>query len=259
MIDPGAPLPSELSGKVIAITGAASGIGFATSLLAARSGAAGIVMVDRDADALARSAAEVEATGANVVSWAASVTKDGVADEIVGLAVQHFGRIDAAVNGAGIEGGTTPLDTCTDEQFDIVIDVNLRAVFRCVRAQLRQMYKQSSGSIVNISSASVFGVHPVMAPYIVSKAGVLTLSQVAAKEAGPRGVRVNAICPGLTDTPMLRASIDDRESTNEIASRIPLGRFGRPSELAEAIIWLCSDKSSFTNGTGLVVDGGRVG
>ena len=191
---------------------------------------------------------------------AADVMVDGVADDVVGRAVVAYGRLDAAVNAAGTEGATAPLHECSDDEFDRVLALNLRAVFRAVRAQLRQMYDQGSGSIVNVASASVFGVHAVMAPYIVSKAGVVALSRVAAKEAGPRGVRVNAVCPGLTETPMLRRSIADRPaSTGAIAEHIPLGRVGRPDELAEAIVWLCSDRSSFTNGTALVVDGGRTG
>jgi NAD(P)-dependent dehydrogenase (short-subunit alcohol dehydrogenase family) len=121
------------------------------------------------------------------------------------------------------------------------------------------MYRQQSGSIVNIASAAVFGVHPGLGAYVASKAAVLALSKVAAKEAGPHGVRVNALCPGLTDTPMLRESLGTRPLTSSIAERIALGRIGTPEELAEAAVWLCSDRSSFATGVGLVVDGGRTG
>jgi NAD(P)-dependent dehydrogenase (short-subunit alcohol dehydrogenase family) len=197
--------------------------------------------------------------GVTIEHLTLDVTETDAPDHIVRHAIDRFGRVDAAVNCAGVEGGTLPLDRCTDEDFDHVMNVNLRGVFRCLRAELRQMYLQGSGSIVNVSSASVFGVHPDLGPYTTSKAGVLTLTRVAAKEAGPRGVRVNAVCPGLTNTPMLQMSREERSSTEDIARRIPLGRVGTPEEQAEAILWLCSDRSSFVNGTGLVSDGGRVG
>jgi NAD(P)-dependent dehydrogenase (short-subunit alcohol dehydrogenase family) len=248
-----------LQGRILAVTGGASGIGLATAVLAARSGAAGIVLADLAADALATAVEAVRAEGCSVEALTVDVaTKDG-ADEVTAHAVGRFGRLDSAVNAAGVEGGLHPLDACDDAEFDAVMNVNLWGVFRCMRAQLRQMYQQRAGSIVNIASAAVFGVHPGLGPYIASKAAVLTLSKVAAKEAGPHGVRVNALCPGLTDTPMLRESLGTRPLTSSIADRIALGRIGTPAELAEAAVWLCSGRSSFTTGTGLVVDGGRTG
>jgi NAD(P)-dependent dehydrogenase (short-subunit alcohol dehydrogenase family) len=248
-----------LSGKIVAITGAASGIGLATAMLAARSGAAGVILVDRDALGVEAAAEAVGAEGCETVTVTADITADTAPDDIVQRAAQRFGRLDAAVNAAAIEGGAVELVDVTDATFDSVYEVNVRALFRCLRAQLRQMYAQGSGAIVNVSSASIFGVHPSLGAYVSSKAAVRTLSQVAAKEAGPRGVRVNAVCPGLTDTPMLRQSFGVRPLTSDIAARIPLGRVAEPDELAEAIVWLCSDRASFTTGASLVVDGGRVG
>lgn len=250
-----------LEGKVVAVTGAASGIGLATARLAAREGAAGLLLADRDETALASAVADVEAAagGAVVVGLTVDVTADDVSEEIVDRAVRLGGRLDAAVNCAGVEGGTLPLHECGDADFDSVMAVNVTGVFRCMRAQLRQMYRQSAGSVVNVASASVFGVHADLGPYTASKSAVLTLSRVAAKEAGPRGVRVNAVCPGLTDTPMLARSFGERAATADIAARIPLGRVGAPGEQAEAVAWLCSDRSSFVNGAALVADGGRTG
>jgi NAD(P)-dependent dehydrogenase (short-subunit alcohol dehydrogenase family) len=248
-----------MEGKILAVTGGASGIGLATAMLAARSGAAGIVLADRQKDTLASAAGAVEACGCAVQAVIADVTSDDGPDTIASQAVSRFGRLDCAVNAAGVEGGIHPLDTCEDQEFDLVMSVNMRGVFRCMRAQLHQMYRQKSGSIVNIASASVFGVHPGLGAYIASKAAVLSLSKVAAKEAGSHGVRVNALCPGLTDTPMLRESLGTRPLTSSIAERIALGRIGTPEELAEAAVWLCSDRSSFTTGAALVADGGRTG
>jgi NAD(P)-dependent dehydrogenase (short-subunit alcohol dehydrogenase family) len=248
-----------LEGKVVAITGAASGIGRATALLAARSGARGLVLADLAADALADAAAEVAAAGGQVETVTGSVTDPATAGAIVARAVDRFGSLDAAVNAAGTMGEAAELTDYPDDTFTMVLDVNVGGVFRCLRAELRQMYAQGAGSIVNIASASVFGVHAELGPYVASKAAVVAMTKVAAKEAGRRGVRVNAVCPGLTDTAMLRESMRVRPATSDIAAAIPLGRVGRPEEIAGAIAWLWSDAASFANGAVLAVDGGRSG
>lgn len=175
-----------MNGKILAVTGGASGIGLATALLAAQSGAAGIVIADLDASALGDAVKAIGNTGCPVEALAVDVTTDDGPDMVTDRAVARFGRLDSAVNAAGVEGGLHPLDSCTDEEFDAVMRVNVRGVFRCMRAQLRQMYQQGSGSIVNIASASVFGVHPGLGAYVTSKAAVLTLSKVAAKEKPAR-------------------------------------------------------------------------
>lgn len=248
-----------LEGKVVAVTGAASGIGRATAVLAARSGARGLVLADVAADSLAAAAAAAAAAGSKVETITGSVADQATADEIVARAVTRFGSLDAAVNAAGTMGDAAEFADYPDEAFDRVLDVNIRGVFRCMRAELRQMYAQGAGCVVNVASASVQGVHAELGPYVASKAAVVAMTKVAAKEAGRRGVRVNAVCPGLTDTPMLRESMRVRPATSEIAAAIPLGRIGRPEELAEAIAWLWSDAASYANGAVLVVDGGRSG
>jgi NAD(P)-dependent dehydrogenase (short-subunit alcohol dehydrogenase family) len=248
-----------LDGKVVAITGAASGIGRATALLAARSGARGLVLADLAEGGLRDTADQVAAVGAQVETVTGSVTDPATAEAIVARAVDRFGSLDAAVNAAGTMGEAAEFTDYRDDTFKRVIDVNVHGVFHCLRAQLRQMYEQGAGCIVNIASASVFGVHAELGPYVASKAAVIAMSKVAAKEAGRRGVRVNAVCPGLTDTAMLRESMRLRPATSDIAAAIPLGRVGQPEEIAQAIIWLSSDAASFTNGAVLVVDGGRSG
>jgi len=248
-----------LAGKVLAITGAAAGIGRATALSAASHGATGIVISDREETGLSQSGAAIEALGCPVLVQVASTTDTSMPDELVAMTVARFGRLDGAVNNAGVRGELSPIDECSDDNFDAVIDVNLRAVFRGMRAQLRQMYAQGQGSIVNIASASVLGVAPELGPYVASKQGSIGLSKVASKEAGPRGVRVNVVCPGRTDTPLQRLHVEQSGGFEARVDPIPLKRMAQPDEIAEVILFLCSDRSSFVNGAVYVVDGGRTG
>lgn len=250
-----------LDGQVVSVTGAASGIGRATAAMVVREGAAGLVVSDRDGPALARLVNDLRADGgAEVEQVTGDIASPAIAQDITAVAVGHFGRLDAAVNNAGIRGPLAAVADLTDEEFDAVLDVNLRAVHRCMRSQLRQMYAQRSGSIVNVASASVFGASPNLAPYVASKMGVIGLSKVASREAGPRGVRVNVVAPGRTDTPLLASyGAEGTHDPAALVAPIPLRRMGRPDELADAIVYLCSDRSSFVNGATLVVDGGRTG
>lgn len=246
-----------LEGKTLAITGAASGIGQATAVLAAQSGARALVLVD-----LQEPTAVVDAVkqyGTAVEAIVGDVADGSTAAEMVSCAVERFGGLDAAVNAAGVMGSAAEWVDYPDEVFDRVLAVNVRGVFLCLRTELRQMYVQGHGAVVNIASASVFGVHAELGPYITSKSAVVGMTKVAAKEAGRHGVRVNAVCPGLTDTAMMRKSMQVRPATNDIAEAIPLGRIARPAEIANAIAWLCSDAASFANGAVLAVDGGRAG
>jgi len=250
---------SLLADKVVVVTGAGSGIGRATAILAADEGAAGVVVTDRDADGLGQTVAEIGARGVATESLVASIDQGGAPDELVALAVKTFGRLDAAVNNAGIRGRLATIDEVDDDLWDEVIRVNLHSVMRCVRAQLRQMYAQGSGAIVNVASAVLFGFQGQLAPYVASKAGVVGLTKVAALEAGPKGVRVNVVCPGRTDTPLFNAHASgDGPPKEKLVAAIPLGRTAAPVELADALLWLCSERSSFVNGEVLVVDGGRT-
>jgi A-factor type gamma-butyrolactone 1'-reductase (1S-forming) len=248
-----------MDGKILLVTGAGSGLGRAAALNGAEAGAAGLVLADRDGPALDKVAAEIASSGTATRLVAADLTGPSAPDDLVASAVDAFGRLDAAINCAGVLGQPAEVADCTDETLDLVLAVNFRAVFRCMRAELRLMYAQGAGAIVNVSSASVYGMHTLLAPYIASKAAVIAASRVAAKEAGRHGVRVNAICPGITGTPMAEESVVARPETAQLASQIPLGRLGAPAEIADAMLWLCSDTSSFTNGAALVVDGGRSG
>ncbi len=250
-----------LAGKVVLITGAASGIGRATCLLARNEGARGIVATDRDSDGLSTLETELKAGGAGVATVVGELSDGELPARLVGAATDAFGGFDAAVNNAGIRGRLLPIAEMDDVVFDEVIDVNLRAVYRCLRAQLPHLYARGGGSVVNVASATLFGVSPGLGPYAASKMGVLGLSKVASKEAGRHNVRVNVVAPGRTDTPLFRSHAfgDSPQDAAALVAPIPLGRFAEPIELAQAIVFLCSDRASFINGSTLVVDGGRTG
>jgi NAD(P)-dependent dehydrogenase (short-subunit alcohol dehydrogenase family) len=250
-----------LAGKVVLVTGAASGIGRATCLLARDEGASGIMATDRDGDGLSTLETELKGNGTDVVTIAGDVSDGELPSRLVAAATDAFGGFDAAVNNAGIRGRLLPIAEMDDAVFEEVIDVNLGSVYRFLRAQLAHLYARGGGSIVNIASATIFGVSPGLGPYAASKMGVVGLSKVASKEAGPRNVRVNVVAPGRTNTPLFRshASGDSPQDAAALVAPIPLGRFAEPVELAQAIVFLCSDRASFINGSTLVVDGGRTG
>jgi NAD(P)-dependent dehydrogenase (short-subunit alcohol dehydrogenase family) len=250
-----------LAGKVVLVTGAASGIGRATCLLAADETARAVVATDRDSDGLAAVEAELKARGTEVAVVPGELHDTALPGRLVDVATRTFGGVDAAVNNAGIRGRLMPIAEMDDDVFEEVIDVNLRAVYRCMRAQLPHLYARGGGAIVNVASATLFGTSPGLGPYAASKMGVVGLSKVASKEAGRHSVRVNVVAPGRTDTPLFRSHADDDSPQDAAAlvAPIPLGRFADPMELAQAIVFLCSDRASFINGSILVVDGGRTG
>jgi NAD(P)-dependent dehydrogenase (short-subunit alcohol dehydrogenase family) len=196
-----------------------------------------------------------------VASVVGELSDASLGRRVVEAAVDTFGGFDAAVNNAGIRGTLMPIAEMDDDVFEEVIDINLRAVYRCMRAQLPHLYARGGGSIVNVASATLFGASAGLGPYAASKMGVLGLSKVASKEAGRHNVRVNVVAPGRTDTPLLRSHAfgDSPEDAAALVAPIPLGRFAQPIELAQAIVFLCSERASFINGSTLVVDGGRTG
>lgn len=244
--------------RVCLVTGATGGMGVAIVRGLVNAGAR-VVATDRSPEALADLA---EGLGTSVVWHAADLADDGVAEALVAIAVERFGRLDAAVNAAGIENETVPLHLATDDAFDRVMDINVRAVFRCMRAEITAMLTAgTAGSIVNIASTNSFRPQHDQPAYTASKHAVLGLTRSAALDYGAHGIRINAICPGAIDTPMLRSAMDRRgRDADEVARRLTrLGRFGTPNEIADAAVWLCSDESSFTTGHALAVDGGMLG
>ena len=250
---------TQMEGKVALITGAASGIGRASALALAREGAAVCVSDINDAG-LAETAQLVTDSGGRAMSYHCDVTDVSQISAMVEATVAAFGRLDAAVNNAGISGRFFQrLHEADDDMFDRVINVNMRGVWHCMKAELNQMLGQGSGSIVNIASVAGLIGAPKAADYTASKHAVVGLSKSAALDYAKSGIRVNAVCPAYTDTAMVQGAIQGNPIMASIMTRaIPLGRLGQPEEIAEAVLWLCSDAASFVTGHALVLDGGLL-
>ena len=248
----------DLSDKVALVTGAGSGIGRAVAQSLATAGAK-VMVADFNEETAARTCAELKKSGAEAVSRRTDVSKTEEVQQLIAFTIQTFGRLDCAVNNAGIQGELASTADCTEENWDRIVDTNLKGVFLCMKYELREMLRRGSGAIVNI--ASNFGVvgSPQMPAYSASKHGVVGLTKTAAIEVAARGIRVNAVCPGPTLTPLAEAVIKDTPGIIEaINSRLPIGRMASPEEIARAVAWLCSDEATFVVGGIFPVDGGYV-
>jgi NAD(P)-dependent dehydrogenase (short-subunit alcohol dehydrogenase family) len=240
---------ADLSGSAALITGAASGIGRASALAFASAGAS-VALVDIDAEGLADAAAAARAVGPRAEVLVADVRDLGAVTGAVGRAVAAFGRLDAALNNAGVPGPYVPLDEYSEEDFMQILQVDLAGVWRCMRAEIRYMRSQRSGAIVNTSSMLGAAAMPDNGAYVAAKHGVHGLTRAAALELGSTGIRVNAIAPGVTRTGMTTAVSD------ELLRAVPMGRIAEPEEMAAAAVWLCSPDASYITGSVLVADGG---
>ncbi len=249
---------SDLAGRVALVTGGSGGIGLATvrSLVAA---GAKVALSDVVAEPGRAVAAELAAHGAEVLFVPCDVSSEADVVGLVADVVRHFGRLDIAVNNAGTLGTSAPIADQPLDAWNRVVGVNFTGTFLCLREELKVMREQRSGVIVN--TASNTGVHGVMnvAPYGATKFAVIGLTRSAALENGQYGIRVNAVCPGFTRTAMLDLSTGhDEAALTRFASVVPLGRIGEPDEVAQVIVWLASDASSYVSGSTIIVDGGRT-
>jgi NAD(P)-dependent dehydrogenase (short-subunit alcohol dehydrogenase family) len=242
--------------KVALVTGAASGIGLATATAFAESGAS-VVLADLDIAAADASAQNLLAAGHKAIAVRCNVADESDAAAMVEKAVSTFGRLDMAFNNAGLHVPVVNTADAEAKDFDLAIAVNLRGVWNCLKHELRQMRKQGTGAVVNCSSNSGLAGLANLGAYTASKHGVIGLTKSAALEYAPMGIRVNAICPGPVETPMVKKALTAApEHMAAVIKEIPLGRLGRPEEIASAVLWLCSPAASFVIGHALVVDGG---
>ena len=250
---------TQMKGKAALVTGAASGIGRASALALARAGAA-VCVSDINGEGAAKTAKRIIDAGGKAISTTCDVTNAADVSAMVAATVDAFGRLDAAVNNAGIAGSFDDrLHEADDGMFERVLAVNLRGVWLCMKAELAQMLAASGGSIVNIASVAGLIGAPKAAAYTASKHAVVGITKSAAVDYAKLGIRVNAICPAYTDTAMVQSAIEGNPLMAHIMERaIPMGRLGQASEIGEAVVWLCSEASSFVTGHSLALDGGLV-
>lgn len=240
--------------KVAIVTGGAFGIGKATAIEFAKRGA-NVVVADWIEDQ--STVNEIASLGGNSIFVRCDVSKNDHIKAMLDQTMKKFGRLDFAINNAGIEGTNAITHECTEENWDKTININLRGVFLCMKSEIPFMLKQGKGAIVNVASiAGLIGFAGLPA-YVVSKHGVVGLTKTAALEYAKQGIRINAVCPGVIKTDMVdRVTGKNKVVEKQYEDMEPVGRMGKPEEVAEAIIWLCSDASSFVTGHALNVDGG---
>jgi NAD(P)-dependent dehydrogenase (short-subunit alcohol dehydrogenase family) len=250
-------MPGYLDGKAALVTGAGSGIGRATALACAREGAK-IVVADMAVESGEETVSMIKSAGGEATFVPVNVTQAAEVEAMVAAAVSAYGRIDCAHNNAGIEGVFATTADYPEEDWDRVMAVNLKGVWLCMKYEIPQMVQQSGGAIVNTASLAGLVGAKRMPAYVASKHGVAGLTKTAALEYAKSGIRINAVCPGIIHTSMVdrmflsrRPDLEDR-----LAAVEPMGRLGKPEEVAEAVVWLCSDAASFVTGHTMTVDGG---
>ncbi|MEW6107307.1 MAG: SDR family oxidoreductase [Bacillota bacterium] len=255
-------MPGRLEQKVALITGGASGIGRAAALAFAREGAK-VVVADVAIAGGEETVRMIEAAGGTAIFVKADVSQESDVERMVQQGMETYGRLDCAFNNAGIQGDLAQTAECSEENWQRIIVINLTGVWLCMKHEIRFMVKQGCGAIVN--TASNFGLvgSNGMPAYVASKHGVVGLTKTAALEYAKAGIRINAVCPGPTQTPLVDQVLRQQPQLADqivaaITAREPVGHLGRPQEIAEAVVWLCSDAALFVTGVALAVDGGFV-
>jgi len=248
----------NIAGKVAFVTGAANGIGRAAALAFAREGAS-VVVTDILEQGMQETVHMIEKLGKRALPVRCNVMRSEDVKAALNKAVEAFGRLDFAFNNAGIEYTIKPAADVTEEEWDRIINIDLRGVFLCMKYEIPLMLKQGGGAIVNTSSGAGVKGFQGGAAYVAAKHGVVGLTKAAALDYAASNIRINAVCPGIIDTPMMqRFSGDTPEGRKAVIGQEPIGRMGTPEEIAEAVLWLCSDASSFVVGHAMVIDGGQT-
>jgi NAD(P)-dependent dehydrogenase (short-subunit alcohol dehydrogenase family) len=247
----------SFKGQVALVTGAGSGLGLATAKAFAESGAS-VVFADWNEDSVRSAVNDLTARGHKALAIRCGVANDAEVESMVAKTVTTFGRLDAAYNNAGVQNVLAETADATREDFDRVMAINLRGVWSCMKFELRQMRQQGNGAIVNCSSLGGIVGGAARGTYHAAKHAVLGLTKSAALEYATKGIRINAVCPGLIQTPMAvqMAAAGQADALKAMLKDVPIGRVGRSEEIADAVLWLCSPAASFVVGHALVVDGG---
>lgn len=248
-----------LEDRVALVTGGSSGIGRACARAFAAEGAT-IIVGDVSVEDGEETARLIERAGGRATFIRVDVTKASDVAALVRRAVETYGRLDCAHNNAGISGTVAPTAECTEENWDRTIAINLKGVWLCMKYEIRQMLEQGGGGVI-VNTAAGAGLTGLagLPSYVASKHGVIGLTRSAALEYARAGIRVNAVCPGTTATPMVeRLGTSNAEAMAEILSTVPVGRMAAPEEIAAAVVWLCSEAASFVTGHAMVVDGGAL-
>jgi NAD(P)-dependent dehydrogenase (short-subunit alcohol dehydrogenase family) len=248
----------SFAGKVAFVTGAANGIGRAAALAFAREGA-GVVVADVSEQGKQETARMVEEAGGRALAVRCDVSRAEDVKAALDKAVEAFGRLDCAFNNAGVEQPITATADLTEEEWDRIVSINLRGVFLCMKHEIPLMLRQGGGAIVNTSSGAGVKGFAGQAAYCAAKYGIVGLSKAAALDYAKANIRINAVCPGIIETPMMdRFSGGTPEGRARVIAQEPIGRMGKPEEIAAAVIWLCSDAAAFVVGHAMVIDGGQT-
>ena len=249
---------SDLAGKVAFVTGAASGIGRITAVAFAQRGAS-VGVADIDQQRNHETASMITEVGGQAIAVRCDVTRGEDVQAALHQTVEAFGRLDYAFNNAGAEQQPKPTAEITEEEWDRIITINLRSVFLCLKYEIPLLLQHGGGAIVNTSSGAGVKVFGRGAAYAAAKHGVIGLTKDAALDYAGANIRINAICPGIIDTEMMdRFTEGTDEGRDRVIAQEPIGRMGRPEEIAAAVVWLCSDAASFVTGNALVADGGQT-
>lgn len=248
----------SFAGKVAFVTGAANGIGRAAALAFAREGAR-VVAADVAEQGNQDTARLIEEAGGRALAVRCDVSRGEDVRAALDQAVETFGRLDFAFNNAGVEQPITPAADLTGQEWDRIVAINLRGVFLCMRHEIPLMLKQGSGAIVNTSSGAGVKGFAGQAAYCAAKFGIVGLTKAAALDYAKANIRINAVCPGIIETPMMdRFSGGTPEGRARVIAQEPVGRMGKPEEIAAAVLWLCSDAAAFVVGHAMVIDGGQT-